>query len=76
MGKITHADVGIELSAAEWVANTTHKDDQNNTLELSRSSTGVVAANNAASKSIAGADEVGDGTADNVEIQSVIDGLP
>ena len=73
MGKITHADIGTQLTKTEWEANTTHLDSQDNTLEVSRSATLVVAASDASVKSKAGADYVCDNTADNVEIQAAID---
>uniref|UniRef100_A0A6M3J6Y7 Uncharacterized protein n=2 Tax=viral metagenome TaxID=1070528 RepID=A0A6M3J6Y7_9ZZZZ len=81
MGTITHKDaadmaIADQVSAAEWKASTTHLDSQGNDLELSRSATLVVAANNASAKSIAGADYVCDGTADDVQIQAAIDALP
>ena len=76
MGKITHADIGTQLTKTEWEANTTHLDSQGNTLELSRSATLVVAASDASAKSKAGADYVCDSKADDVEIQAAIDALP
>ena len=76
MGKITHADIGTQLTKTEWEANTTHLDSQGNTLEVSRSATLVVAASDASAKSKAGADYVCDGVDDQVEIQSAIDALP
>ena len=76
MGKITHADIGTQLTKTEWEANTTHLDSQGNILEVSRSAILVVAASDASAKSKAGADYVCDGTADDVEIQAALDALP
>ena len=76
MGKITHADIGTQLTKTEWEANTTHLDSQGNTLEVSRSATLVVAASDASAKSKAGADYVCDGVDDDqVEIQAAIDAI-
>jgi len=81
MGTITHVDADTlsipkKVTKAEWKASTTHLDSQSNTLELARSATITVAANDSASKSKAGADYVCDGVADDVQIQAAMDALP
>lgn len=80
MGKVTHEDaanmsVANKVSKAEWKADTTHLDSQGNTLEIARSATLIVAANDSSAKSKAGADYVCNGVADDVEIQAAIDAL-
>ena len=81
MGTITHKDaddmsVPEKVQKSEWKATTTHLDSQGNTLELARSATITVAANDSASKSKAGADYLCDNVDDNVQIQAAMDALP
>lgn len=77
IGTVYHnpTENAIELDDTDWTSTTIHKDSQGNSLELSRSSTLVVAASDASAKSKAGADTVCTGTADDVDIQAAIDAI-
>jgi len=77
MGRIHHNQTRLvtRCEQDDWESTSIHRDSQDNILELSRSATLVVAANDSPAKSKAGADYVCDGTADDVEIQAAIDAL-
>ena len=76
MGTLKHASVGPGLSQAEWEATGTHEIGGVADLNVVRTATKVVAASDALAGSKAMADEVCDGTNDQIEIQAAIDALP
>ena len=75
MGKLTHTDVGAELTKTEWEAEATHKIGGVADLNIVRTATYVVAAYNAPAHVKAQADYVCDGTADGTEINAAISAL-
>lgn len=76
MGKVTHADQGSRYTRAEFTGDSTHTIGGVSDLNVIRTATLVVAASDASISCKAMADEVCDGTADDVQIQAAIDALP
>ena len=76
MGKIAHVDVGAGCEKTEFEADSTHSIGGTASLEVVRSASKVVAANDSLTASKAMSDDTCDGTDDDVEIQAMIDGLP
>lgn len=73
MGKIRHVDVGRSIKRSEWESEAaTHLIEGEADLDIVRSVTYVVAANNSPTHLKAMADYVCDGTADEVQVQAAI----
>ncbi len=75
MGVIKHADL-TNLTRTDWTDESNHLIGDQPDMNIVRTATWVLAASNSDSQSIAMADYVCDGTADDVQINSAITALP